>query len=175
MDYQATSSRQKRPSPKHSNSYSASSRRPISSTSESASIRYYTALANSSTPYESPYAQDTQPPTNQTLRASTTSIARSPSVNPAYIAPSPPTKESLSTYSSSSGGSLYPSSTSRQEYRSNTPGTMSSSKTMSSVSHSSGSAFVTHSLCFHVIPIQFHALCFYIMARDGCIKLLRYL
>lgn len=136
MDYQTSSRSQKKPYYSSSNSQSSSSRHSTHSATDSASIRYYTALANSSTPYESPYAQDkdrqTQPPTNPALRASAT---RSTSVNPSYKASSPPVRDSLSTYSSSSGGSLYTSSPSRQQHRGTTSGSMSSSKGMSSVSH----------------------------------------
>lgn len=137
MDYPTSSRRQKKPSPTGSDS---SSKYSSPTTTESASGGYFTALANSSTPYESPYTQGRdkrpQPPTTLTLRASTTSnTTRSQRVDPSYQPTSPPVRGSLSTYSSSSGGSLYTSSPSREQQRGTTPGSMSSSsKAMSSVS-----------------------------------------
>ena len=132
MNYQTSSRSQKKASPASSNN---SSRSLSAATTEPASVRYFTALANSSTEYESPYAQDRdkrpQPPTT---RASTLPYtARSTSGSAAtYRTLTPPARGDLSTYSSSSGGSLY--TTSRQQQRSTTPGNMNSSKTMSSVS-----------------------------------------
>lgn len=137
MDYSTSSRSQKKPSPTGSISSSSRSSPP---TTESASLRYLRALTNSSEPYESPYAQDIdkrlQPPTGTALRASTLSTAtRFTSGEPSYQTISPLVQESLSTYSSSSGGSLYNSLSSRQRQKDVTPGKMSSSRTMSSVSH----------------------------------------
>lgn len=152
MDYQTPYRSQKRKSPTDPNSRSSSSKESTSSLPESASIRYYTALAKSSTPYISPYAQDdnrrTQPPTTLALRAPATSTSRSTTVNSSYKAPSAPTKGSLSTYSSSSGGSLYTSSPPRQTYAEHSPGSMSSSKgkTMSSVSRFFDLSHFAHAL-----------------------------
>ena len=136
MDHQTSRSQKKR-SPTGS---SSSSKYSNSTTTESASLRYFTALANTSTPYESPYAQDRdkrpQQPTTAALRASTISTtARSVSAEPSYKTTSLPVRGAPSTHSSSSGGSLYTASPSRQPQRAETPGSMSSSKTMSSVSH----------------------------------------
>lgn len=157
MDYQTPSRNQKKKSPTNPSPPRSSSRLSDSSLSDSASIRYYTALANSSTlyqsPYESPYARDedrrTQPPTESASRTSAISTTSgSTTVNPSYTAPSPATKDSPSTYSSSSGGSLYTSSLTAQSYRGNTLGSMSPSKgkTMSSVSPFLDLSLFTHSL-----------------------------
>lgn len=115
MDYQTPSRNQKKKSPTDRSSRPSPSRHSSSSLSESASLRYYTALATSSTPYQSPYTQDedrpTQLPTGSASRTSAKSTTSNSIVDPSYKAPSPPTKDSLSTYSSSSGGSLYTSPT----------------------------------------------------------------
>ena len=136
MDYQISSRSQKKSSPAGSNSSPASS---IPTTTQSARVSYFTAIANSSTSYESPYAQGRdkrpQPPTAAAIRASTISTAtRSSSVDPAYKRGSPPVRGALSTSSSSSGGSLYTSSPSRQQQQGDITETMSSSRDMSSVS-----------------------------------------
>ena len=142
MDYPTTSRSQRKATTITSSPQASSSRQPLSSISESASIRYYTSIANSSTPYESPYAQDrdrlAQPPTSVAIRASTTASTRSPSVDPFYKDQVQSARTPKSSYSSSSsGGSLYPSSPGSQRHRSSTPGTMSSAKNMSSVSRMS--------------------------------------
>lgn len=133
MDYQTSSRSHKKTSATGSNYSSRLS--PVTAT-EPASVRYFAALANSTTPYESPYAQDRdkrpQPPAVRT--SATPTATRSPREEPTYRRSSPPIGGSLSTHSSSSGGSLFTSSTSRRQQRSTTPGSMSSSKAMSSVS-----------------------------------------
>ena len=136
MDHQTSRSQKKR----SATGSSSSSKSSNPTTTESASLRYFTALANKSTPYESPYAQDRDkrppPPTTAALRASTISTTtRSSSAEVSYKPTSLPVRGVQSTHSSSSGGSLYTSSPSRQQQRAESPGTMSSSKTMSSVSH----------------------------------------
>ena len=135
MDYPTASRDPKKPS---STGSTSSSRRSTSATTESASVRYFTAFANSSAPYESPYAQvydkRTQSPTTSGLQTSTAARTASPSARVAYTATSLPSRGNLSTYSSSSGGSLYTTSRSNQQRRGGTPGSMSSSKPMSAVS-----------------------------------------
>jgi hypothetical protein len=145
MDYHTSSRNRTRKSSTEPSPPSSSSRHSSSSTSESASIRYYTALAGSSTPYRSPYeptyTQDedrrAEPSTASASRASAVSASsRSANLHPSYEPPSPPTKDSLSTGSLSSGGSLYTSSPTTQNYQGTPGGTGSSrGKTMSSVSH----------------------------------------
>ena len=133
MDYQTSSRSQKKPSRTSSSNHSSPLRHSTPITTESASLRYFTA-ANPPVPYESPYAQNidrqSRPPSDSTFYAS----SRSTSINPALTVPSP-LPASTSPYSSSSGESLYRSSPTPPNYRQNRSGTMSSSRTMSAVSH----------------------------------------
>ncbi len=158
MDYQTSSRNRTKKSSTEPSPPSSPSRHSSSSASESASVRYYTALAGSSTPYRSPYeptyTQDedrrAEPSTASALRASAVSASpRSANLHPSYEPPSPPTKDSLSTGSLSSGGSLYTSSPTNQNYQGNTPGGTGSSgrKTMSSVSNEFDLSLYASMLC----------------------------
>ena len=129
MDYQSSSQSQQKRSPTGSNKAS-SSRQAVSTTSVPPRLRYFTASASSSTPYESPYAlnQDrrSQPPSD-----SSTSLY--PTLSGPSTTRAPHSKKNSS--SSSSGGSLYDYSPGPRGSRNTTPGgTMSSQRNMSSVS-----------------------------------------
>lgn len=148
MAHQSFSQFSKRPSPSGSDSRSSSSRRSTSNTTtDSAALRYFTAAATSSIPYESPYAQNidrpSQRPSETNIRASNINAsARSSSVAPSLIAPSQ-VRASLSPHSSSSGGSLYTSSPAPQHQRQGTPSMM-SSRTMSLVSRTLYLSFLSN-------------------------------
>lgn len=177
MDYQSSSRNRRKNASTEPSPPSSSSRHSSSSIPESASIRYYTALAGSSTPYRSPYepthAQDedrrTQPSTASASRASAVSAtSRSANLHPFYEPPTLPTKDSLSTGSLSSGGSLYTSSPTTQNYQGTPGGTGSSrGKTMSSVSYhfdlalyvSISSTFTSYSRRFDVFATVLVVLC----------------
>ncbi len=120
MNYQSSSRSQKKRSPTGSDTAS-SSRSVPPTTFVPPSLRYFTAAASSSIPYESPYAQD------QDRQAST-------SVYPTSSSPSTTRKPQSKQSSSSSGGSIY-DYPDYQSSRNTTPGgTMSTQRTMSSVS-----------------------------------------
>lgn len=139
MDYQTSSRSSKKPSPITSDTRSSSSRYSASTpTTNSAALKYFTAAANSSKPYESPYAQNIDKPSQRSsasnIRASNITASTRPSSNiPSYTASSQ-SRASISPESSSSGGSLYTSSPAPQYQRHGTPSTMSASRNMSSVS-----------------------------------------
>ena len=124
MNYQPSSRSQKKRSPTGSDTAS-SSRQTAPTTSVPPSLRYFTAAASSSLPYESPYAQD------QDRRP------QRPSDSSGYITligTSTTRKPHSQQSSSSSGGSLY-GSPGFSGSRDTTPGgTMSTQRTMSSVS-----------------------------------------
>lgn len=128
MDYQSSCQSQKKQSPTGSNTASLS-RQAVPTTSVPLSLRYFTASARSSTPYESPYAlnQDrrSQPPSDS-----------STSLYPTLSGPSNTrahhSKQNSS--SSSSGGSIYEYSVPRGSRNTTPIGTMSSQRNMSSVS-----------------------------------------
>ena len=132
MDYQPSSRSQKKPSPAGSDTAS-SSRQAVPATSFPPSLRYFTAAASSSIPYESPYAQDqdrrSQPPSDSSVR----SASRLTSVYPTLSGP-PTTRTPHSKQSSSSGNSLYDPPDPRGSRKTTPGGTMSSQRTMSSVS-----------------------------------------
>ena len=132
MDYQSSSRSQKTRSPAAFNTAS-SSRQAIPTTSCSPSLRYFTAAASSSVPYESPYAQDQdrrpQPPSYSSDRSTSRSTSVFPTSSGPYTSRAPHSKPS-----SSSGDSVYDSPGPRGS-RSITPGgTMSTQRAMSSVS-----------------------------------------
>ena len=135
MDYQSSSRSHKKRSPTGSDTAS-SSRQALPTTSVPPNLRYFTAIASSSTPYESPYAQDQDrrsvPPSDSSVR----SASRSTNVYPTLSGPSttqaPHSKQSSS--SSSSGSSLYDSPGPRGSRNTTPGGTMSTQRTMSSVS-----------------------------------------
>ena len=157
MDYHTPSRTQKKQSPSSSSKHSCSSRHSTSATTEPASSKYLTAIANSSTPYESPYAQNkdriSQPPSDSSYRTS----SRSESVNPALSVPSP-LPASISPYSSSSDGSLYRSSPAPQQHRQTIPRKMSSSRTMSAVSHFLHLSLVSDHYSFPYMYLSISAL-----------------
>ena len=133
MDYQSSSRSQKSRSPAVYNTV-LSSRQAISTTSCSPSLRYFTAAASSSVPYESPYAQDQdrrpQPPSYSSDRSTSRSTSVFPTSSGPYTSRAPHSKQS----SSSSGDSIHDSPGPRGS-RSITPGgTMSTQRAMSSVS-----------------------------------------
>lgn len=133
MDYQSSSRSHKKRSPTGSDTAS-SSRQALPTTSVPPTLRYFTAVASSSTPYESPYAQDQDrrslPPSDSSIR----STSRSTNVYPTLSGPSTTRAPHSKQSSSSSGSSLYDSPGPRG-CRNTTPGgTMSSQRTMSSVS-----------------------------------------
>ena len=129
MDYQSSSRSQKKRSPTGLNTAS-SSRQAVPTTSVPPSLRYFTAAASSSPPYESPYAHNqdrrSQPPSDSSVRST--------SAYQTLSAPST-TRTPHSNYSfSSSGGSIYDSPGPRGS-RNTSPGdTMSTQRTMSAVS-----------------------------------------
>lgn len=133
MDYQSSSRSQKKPSSTGSDRAS-SSRQAAPTTTVSPSLRYFTAAASSSRPYESPYAQDqdrrSQPPPDSSVR----STSRSTGVYPTLTGPSPTRVPHSTQSSSSSGGSLYDSPGPRGSRNTTPGGTMSTQRTMSSVS-----------------------------------------
>ena len=148
MDYQSSSRSQKTRSPAIFTTAS-SSRQALPSTSFSPSLRYFTAAASSSVPYESPYAQDQdrrpQPPSYSSDR----STSRSTSVFPTSSAPYTP-RAAHSKQSSSSGDSIYDSPGPRGS-RSITPvGTMSTQRAMSSVSLLSHPSLVVYSFAKYI-------------------------
>lgn len=142
MDYQPSSRSQKKRSPTGSDSAS-SSRPAVATTSVPPSLRYFTAAASLSTPYESPYAQDqdrrSQPPSDSSIL----STSRSTDVYPTLSGPSATRAPHSKQSSSSSGGSLYDSpGPGPCGSRNTTPGgTMSTQRTMSSVSLSLDRSF----------------------------------
>lgn len=144
MDYQTPSRNQKKKSSTDSTSRKSPSTYTDLPVSESASVKYYTAVAKSTKPYRSPYTEDTDRHLQPPSRTSTT-LSASRSATTSHKAPSPLTKDSLSTYSSSSGDSLY---TSSPTHRGHSSRKMSSSKgkTMSSVSHFLDLSVVRHTL-----------------------------
>lgn len=163
MDHYNSSRSQKKQSPSHSSNHSSSSKHSLSATTKSTSSRSFTAIANSSQPYESPYAQNrdkiSQPPSDTSYRTS----SRPESDYPTLSVPSPlPT--SRSPYSSSSDGSLYISTPAPQQPNRNALGKMSSSRTMSAVSNilylssNSGRCSFSYILpsCLHYPSTQYH-------------------
>ena len=133
MDYQ-TSSRQQRKQPSNNSpSTSSSPRQNLPTTTVSPALRFFTAVAKSSTPYESPYAQGKdqhpQPPPTAASCASTTATYFDSTLS----APSP-VRTSTSAYSSSSHGSFLSIPASSPQPRASSPGTMSASRKMSAVS-----------------------------------------
>ncbi|KAL2042619.1 hypothetical protein N7G274_004378 [Stereocaulon virgatum] len=130
MDHYSSSRSQRKQSPSHSSNHSSPSKRSPSATAKPTSSRSFAAIANSSQPYESPYAQNrdrtSQPPSDTSYRTS----SRSESDHPTLSVPSP-LSTSRSPYSSSSDGSLYRSTPAPQQYSRNTLGKMSNSRTMS--------------------------------------------
>lgn len=133
MDYQSSSRSQKKRSPTGSDTAS-SSRQALSTTSAPPSLRYFTAAASSSTPYESPYAQDqdrrSQPPSDSSVR----STSRSTSLYPSLSGHSTTRASHSKPGSSSSGDSIYDSPGPRGSRNTTPGGTMSTQRTMSSVS-----------------------------------------
>ena len=128
MDYQSSSQSPKKRSPTGSNT-SSSSRQAVPTTSVPPSLRYFTASASSSTPYESPYAlnQDRSP-----IRSTSRSASLYPTSSGASATRAPHSKQNSS--SSSSGGSIYDSPGPRGSRNTTPGGTMSTQRTMSSVS-----------------------------------------
>ena len=133
MDYQPYSRSQKTRSPAGSNTAS-SSRQAIPTTSCSPSLRYFTAAASSSVPYESPYAQDQdrrpQPPSYSSDRSTSRSTSVFPTSSGPYTSRAPHSKQS----SSSSSDSVYDSPGPRGSRHITPGGTMSTQRAMSSVS-----------------------------------------
>ena len=134
MDYQSTSRSQKKRSPTGSDT-ATSSRQQLSTTSAPPSLRYFTAAASSSIPYESPYAQDqdrrSQPPSDSSVRSTSRSTSLYPSLSGTSTTRVSHSKQSSS---SSSGGSIYDSPGPRGSRNTTPGGTMSTQRTMSSVS-----------------------------------------
>lgn len=129
MNYQSSSRSQKKRSP--TSAYTASpSRQAAPTTSAPPSLRYFTAVASSSIPYESPYTQDQDKP------SSDRSTSRSTGVYPTLSEPST-TRAPQSEHSSSSGSSIYDYPSPRDSRNTAQKGTMSTQRTMSSVSFSS--------------------------------------
>ncbi|KAM0804132.1 hypothetical protein BDR22DRAFT_648038 [Usnea florida] len=149
MDYQSSSRSQKSRSPAVFTTAS-SSRQAIPTTSFSPSLRYFTAAASSSVPYESPYAQDQdrrpQPPSYSSDR----STSRSTSVFPNSSGPYTPRAAHSKQSSSSSGDSIYDPPGPRGS-RSITPGgTMSTQRAMSSVSLLSHPSLIVFSFAKYI-------------------------
>ena len=148
MDYQSASRSQKKRSPK--SSYTASpSRQTAPTTSVPPSLRYFTAAASSSVPYESPYAQNQDRRPQRPSDSSVYSTSRSTSGLSTTRAP-----HSTQSSSSSSSDSFYCSPGSCDSRYSTPAGTMSTQRTMSSVSPLLPRSF----LCFSVVPMLSNVL-----------------
>ena len=134
MNYQSSSRSQKKRSPLSSDTTS-SSRQAAPTTSVPSSLRYFTAAASSSVPYESPYAQnqDRQPqgPSDSSLRSTSKSTSVCRTSNGPSTTRAPHSKQSSS---SSSDDSIYDSPGSCSSRYATPAGTMSTQRTMSSVS-----------------------------------------
>ena len=133
MNYQSSSRSQKKRSPTSSDTTS-SSRQAAPTTSVPSSLRYFTAAASSSVPYESPYAQNQdrqpQPPSEPSVRSTSRSTSVCRTSNGPSTTRAPHSKQS----SSSSDGSISDSPGSYSSRYATPAGTMSTQRTMSSVS-----------------------------------------
>ena len=159
MNYQSSPRSQKKRSPTSSGTAS-SSRQATPTASLPPSLRYFTAAANSSVPYESPYAQNQdrrpQRPSDSFVRSTSSSTSVYPTSSGLSTTRIPQSKQS----SSSSDDSFYDSPGPRSSRYTTPAGTMSSNqRTMSSVSR-----LLTRSLlcCLFVFESQkilpfFHA------------------
>ena len=134
MDYQSSSQSPKKRSPTGSTSAS-SSRQAVPTTSVPPSLRYFTASASSSRPYESPYAlnqdRSSQPPSESSVHSTSRSTSLYPTSSGPSTARAPHSKQNSS---SSSGDSVYDSPGPRGSRNTTPGGTMSTQRTMSSVS-----------------------------------------
>lgn len=150
MDYQSSSRSQKKRSPTGSDTAS-SSRQAVPTTSVPPSLRYFTAVASSSTPYESPYAQDqdsrSQPPSDSSVRSTSRSTSLYPTLSGVPTTRSLHSKQS----SSSSGDSIYESQGPRHSRNTTPGGTMSTQRTMSSVSQ------LFDRVLFYWVAFPFHS------------------
>ena len=134
MNYQSSSRSQKKRSPASSGTAS-SSRQATPTASLPPSLRYFTAAASSSVPYESPYAQNQdrrpQRPSDSFVRSTSSSTSVYPTSSGLSTTRTPQSKQS----SSCSDDSFYDSPGARSSRYTTPAGTMSSSqRTMSSVS-----------------------------------------
>ena len=134
MNYQSSSRSQKKRSPASSGTAS-SSRQATPTASLPPSLRYFTAAASSSVPYESPYAQNQdrrpQRPSDSFVRSTSSSTSLYPTSSGLSTTRTPQSKQS----SSCSDDSFYDSPGARSSRYTTPAGTMSSSqRTMSSVS-----------------------------------------
>ena len=134
MNYQSSYSRsQKKRSPTDSDTTS-SWRQATPTASVPPTLRYFTAVASSSIPYESPYAQNQdrrpQRPSDSSVRSTSRSTSVYPTLSGLSITQTPRSKQS----SSCSDDSFYDSPGSSRSRYINPADTMSSSRTMSSVS-----------------------------------------
>ena len=134
MNYQSSSRSQKKRSPTSSNTAS-SSRQTTPTASLPPSLRYFTAAASASVPYESPYAQNQdrrpQRPSDSLVRSTSSSTSVYPTSSGLSTTRTPQSKQS----SSGSDDSFYDSPGPRSSRYTTPAGTMSSSqRTMSSVS-----------------------------------------
>lgn len=163
MNYQSSSRSQKERS--RTSSDTASSSRPRApTTSVPPSLKYFTAAASSSVPYESPYAQNQDRRPQRPSDSSVYSASRSTSGLSATRAP-----HSTQSSSSSSNDSFYGSPGSCGSRYSTSAGTMSSSRTMSSVSPVLPRSF----LCFSVVFLH-SAMCRDVSRRHGlCFEIQR--